>query len=81
MSARSNKIRTKVRMAVLLRQRLHDAWQRRSADERAWQAIVPVGREWGSPDFDRLMHDDLDKQTGVFDAAFIRRSQSVQVNP
>ncbi len=25
-----------------------------SADEIAWDRLAPVGREWGSPDFDKF---------------------------
>lgn len=30
----------------------------RSAEERAWDNMAPVGREFGSPDYDRLMQQD-----------------------
>lgn len=30
-------------------------------DNWAWESMVPVGREWGSPDFDRLMDEDAKK--------------------
>lgn len=33
----------------------------RSAEELAWLNIAPVGREFGSPDYDRLMQQDHDE--------------------
>jgi hypothetical protein len=30
-------------------------YRRWSAEERAWESMVPVGREFGSPDYERLM--------------------------
>lgn len=30
-------------------------------DNWAWESMVPVGRDWGSPDFDRLMDEDAKK--------------------
>jgi hypothetical protein len=32
---------------------------RRSAEEQAWLDVAPVGREFGSPDFERLQVLDL----------------------
>jgi len=29
--------------------------------DRAWERMAPVGREFGSPDYDRLMKDDADQ--------------------
>ena len=41
---------------------------RRAADEdRWWDEMRPVGREFGSPDFDRLMEEDFRNGVGVFD--------------
>ena len=39
----------------------HDFMQR-SKEEQAWLDVVPVGREFGSPDFERLMEEDFDRQ-------------------
>lgn len=40
------------------------------ADElRIWDEAAPVGREFGSPDFERLMAEDHRDQVGVFDPA------------
>ncbi len=41
--------------------RLLGKTNRRSAEEQAWLDIVPVGREFGSKDYERLVH--LDAQT------------------
>lgn len=35
-----------------------NAWVR-SADEQAWLDVAPVGREFGSPDYERLQVLDL----------------------
>ena len=32
-----------------------------SAEDLQWDRMPPVGREFGSPDFDRLMEEDLQK--------------------
>lgn len=32
----------------------------RSAEEQAWENMAPVGMEFGSPDFERLMHASID---------------------
>lgn len=39
-------------------QTLQKAWVR-SAEEQAWLDVVPVGREFGSPDYERLQILDL----------------------
>jgi addiction module HigA family antidote len=36
---------------------------------RLWDRMPPVGREFGSPDFERLMEEDLRNRVGVFDPA------------
>ena len=33
-------------------------WRWPAADDMAWVRMVPIGREFGSPDFDRLMELD-----------------------
>ena len=33
----------------------------RSAEDRAWENIVPVGREFGSLDFERLIQEDANE--------------------
>ena len=54
MSVRAIKVRVMRRM--YLRFHGQSIWQ--SAEYIAWDRIVPVGREFGSPDFDRLMELD-----------------------
>jgi hypothetical protein len=39
----------------------------RQIEDRLWDQMVPVGREFGSPDFERLMEEDYQARTGVFD--------------
>ena len=34
---------------------------------RLWDEMPPIGREFGSPDFERLMDDDRRAGVGVFD--------------
>jgi hypothetical protein len=36
---------------------------------RLWDRMRPVGREFGSPDFERLMAEDQRDEVGVFDPA------------
>lgn len=36
---------------------------------RLWDRMPPVGREFGSPDFERLMAEDQRDEVGVFDSA------------
>lgn len=33
----------------------------RSQEEQAWLNMAPVGREFGSPDFERLMREDFER--------------------
>ena len=32
-----------------------------SEEDRAWESMAPVGRELGSPDYERLMKEDADQ--------------------
>lgn len=34
-----------------------------------WDQARPVGREWGSPDFERLMEEDCRNGVGIFEHA------------
>lgn len=43
--------------------------QRRPFEDRLWDQMRPVGREFGSPDFERLMDEDRRNGVGVFDPA------------
>lgn len=56
-----NSTKRKRSINQLFHQRFHNArffW--RSAEDRAWENMAPVGREFGSPDYDRLMQQDHD---------------------
>lgn len=55
--------------------RFHRVFVWRSAEDIAWDSMTPVGREFGSPDYDRLMQEDFDDKTGVFspDLAELRK--------
>jgi len=54
-------------------QRIHQVTRlRRQAgvlEDQLWDRMPAVGREFGSPDFERLMHDDYRLWRGVFDPA------------
>lgn len=55
MSTRTNKRR----IYQLLHSRFHGRTLWRSAEEQAWLDVAPVGREFGSPDYERLQILDL----------------------
>jgi addiction module HigA family antidote len=42
---------------------------REAQEVRPWDRMPPVGREFGSPDFERLMEEDHRNRVGVFDPA------------
>lgn len=48
--------------------RPHTMWrqQRARLEMEAWDRTSAVGREFGSPDFDRLMEKDCRDRAGVF---------------
>lgn len=50
MSAKSNKRR----ISKLFFRRFHGKVLWQSAEDQAWDNMVPVGREFGSPDYERL---------------------------
>lgn len=62
MSARRNK----TRVARLFHERIHGKFLWRSAEDIAWDSRAPVGGEFGSPDYERLMQEDSDKREGIF---------------
>lgn len=66
MSTRTNKRR----IYLLLHSRFHGTTLWRTAEEQAWLDVVPVGREFGSPDYERLQILDLyvASQMGADDA-------------
>ncbi|MBI3346955.1 MAG: hypothetical protein HY020_07055 [Burkholderiales bacterium] len=39
-------------------------------EDKLWDRMTAVGREFGSPDFERLMEEDSRLGVGVFDPAF-----------
>lgn len=55
MSLRSNKHR----VARLFHGRFHGTIPWRSAEEQSWMDLAPVGREFGSPDYERLSILDM----------------------
>lgn len=55
MSARTNKRR----IYRLLHSHFHGKFIWRSAEEQAWLDVAPVGREFGSPDYERLQILDM----------------------
>ena len=55
-----NSVKRKRRIGHLFEGRFYNPsffWQ--SAEDRAWDLMDPVGREFGRPDYDRLEQDDL----------------------
>jgi hypothetical protein len=42
-----------------------------SSEEQLWEQMAAVGREFGSPDFDRLMEEDFRHSRGVFDPELV----------
>ena len=63
-SERKRKLRVCAGTAVLLKRRSIFEGERRQ-----WDQMAPVGREFGSPDFERLMEEDRQQDAGVFDPA------------
>jgi hypothetical protein len=57
MSSRSNKRR----VANLFYRRFHSAFTWQSAEDREWLNAAPVGREFGSPDYEKLMEQDMEE--------------------
>jgi hypothetical protein len=55
MSIRTNKSR----IYAMFDSRFHGKSLWRSAEEQAWLDVAPVGREFGSPDYERLQILDL----------------------
>ena len=57
-----NSVKRKRRIGHLFQGRFYNpSFLWRSVEDRAWDNIAPVGREFGSPDYDRLAQDDLNK--------------------
>lgn len=54
-----NSRRNKRRIYALFHHRVHGNRLWRSAEEQAWLDVAPVGREFGSPDYERLQILDL----------------------
>lgn len=47
----------------LFQDKVYPKW---SAEDRAWESMAPVGREFGSPDYERLMElDNLEYYAGL----------------
>lgn len=65
MSARRNK----TRVSRLFYGRFHGKFIWRSAEDIAWDCMAPIGGEFGSPDYERLMQEDSAKRGGVFTPA------------
>lgn len=65
------------REAAICRELLDRNLHRRLED-LAWDQMAPVGREFGSLDFDQLMEEDFRNRAGVFDSklkGLLRRVQ------
>lgn len=74
--AEMNHRKRKQRVLQLLHTRLHHpAFRWSSAEDRDWDSMAPVGREFGSPDYERLMQEDsLDLKRAL--AELISRGQA-----
>ena len=53
--------------------------QHASAEDLAWDSMAPIGGEFGSPDFDRLMEEDAEK-FGLDLAQWIQESRASNVS-
>jgi len=49
-----------------------------SLKDRLWDRMRAVGREFGGPDFERLMKEDYRNRVGVFDPAPVAASLAPQ---
>jgi len=63
-SQRRRRVELNERTSALLRRRTAC-----SLEDQIWDRMPAVGREFGSPDFDRLMEEDFRQRRGVFDPA------------
>jgi len=45
-------------------------------EDQMWDRMAAVGREFGSPDFERLMEEDYRLGQGVFDPAVLQAFQA-----
>src|SRR5690349_17720757 len=63
-SQRKRRTRLNQRTGVILKRRSAS-----SLEGQMWDRMPAVGREFGSPDFDRLMEEDFRLGRGVFDPA------------
>lgn len=64
--ASSRKRRAKIQD---MQRRVNILRRQRSLEDLLWDRVAPVGREFGSPDFERLMEEDQCRGVGVFDPA------------
>ncbi|MFT7773346.1 hypothetical protein [Roseateles sp.] len=64
-SQRKRRARINRLTEMLLMRRLES-----SLEDQTWDRMPAVGREFGSPDFDRLMEEDFRAGRGVFDPVF-----------
>ncbi|WP_232834482.1 DUF2442 domain-containing protein [Rhodoferax ferrireducens] len=74
-----NSTKRKRSINQLFHERFHSArffW--RSSEERAWENMAPVGREFGSPDYDRLMQQDHENFMSNLSSLFDECSDSCQ---
>lgn len=52
-----------------MQRRVNYQRRERSLEDALWDRMTPVGREFGSPNFERLMEEDRQNGVGVFDPA------------
>ena len=65
-SQRRRRVELNERTSALLRRRTAC-----SLEDQLWDRMPAVGREFGSPDFDRLMEEDFRLGRGVFDPELV----------
>ena len=61
-SQRKRRVRVNRRTGVMVKRRALF-----ELEAQVWDRMPAVGREFGSPDFDRLMEEDFHRRRGVFD--------------
>ncbi|TXI88796.1 MAG: hypothetical protein E6Q40_03220 [Cupriavidus sp.] len=65
-SQRKRRVELNQRTDVMLRRRMAC-----SLEDQMWDQMPAVGREFGNPDFDRLMEEDFRLGQGVFNPALV----------
>lgn len=51
-----------------------------SLEDLTWDQMAPVGRDFGNPDFDRLVEEDFRNRAGVFDPSLTESDAGLQAH-